>query len=212
MKRSFSIMILVLSAAVVFVSCGGGGGGVPAAQTSVKLARTGQIVSYGTGSVVSAPTVTAGDDGALQRGVAWPNPRFSVASSGTGTVVTDNLTGLMWAGDPTLSTLCSNGTTTDWQGALNYVACLNTNNYLSHNDWRLPNRKELRSLANYGQSNVAAWLSTQGFSNVQAFHYWSSTTYAGGTAAAWIVYMGDGGVGALDKTFSTYVWPVRSGQ
>ena len=34
-----------------------------------------------------------GDDGYLQRGAAWPNPRFSDNNDGT---VTDNLNGLIW--------------------------------------------------------------------------------------------------------------------
>ena len=34
-----------------------------------------------------------GDDGDLQRGVAWPDPRFTDNGDGT---VTDNLTGLIW--------------------------------------------------------------------------------------------------------------------
>ena len=40
----------------------------------------------------TAPT-TAGADGALRKGVAWPTPRFTDNKNGT---VTDNLTGLIW--------------------------------------------------------------------------------------------------------------------
>jgi hypothetical protein len=117
----------------------------------------------------------------------------------------------MWASDPTLSSLCSAGTTTAWQGALDYVACLNTNNYLSHTDWRLPNRKELRSLADYSQYSPSL-PSGHPFTNVQAFYYWSSTTYAGSPADAWLVGMNGGVVLAVNKTSGYYVWPVRSGQ
>ena len=46
------------------------------------LSKTGQATSWG-----------AGDDGDLEGGVAWPNPRF--ADNGDGTI-TDNLTGLIW--------------------------------------------------------------------------------------------------------------------
>ncbi len=183
----------------------------------IDLPRTGQTTCYdAAGAVISCGTTTGqGQDGALQKGVAWPDPRFTVASSGTGTVVTDNLTGLMWTGDPTLTPLCSGATTTlTWQGALDYVSCLNTNSYLGHNDWRLPNRKELRSLVNYGQTNSAAWLNTQGFSNVQAAHYWSSSTdVALSTALALFVNMNDGWAALHTKTtYNDYVWPVRSGQ
>jgi hypothetical protein len=127
-------------------------------------------------------------------------------------VVTDNLTGLMWAGEAGTPTFtgCTGGTRT-WQEALDYVACLNTNSYLGHTDWRLPNRKELRSLADYSQFNPSL-PSGHPFTNVQADGYWSSTTYASGTTAAWYVFMSDGYVSVFFKTVSYYVWPVRSGQ
>jgi len=44
--------------------------------------KTGQTTSYATG-----------DDGDLEKGVAWPDPRFMDNGNGT---VTDNLTGLIW--------------------------------------------------------------------------------------------------------------------
>ncbi len=59
---------------------GGGAAGVP---------KTGQTTSY-----------RAGDDGAYKRGVAWPDPRFTVTTNGTDEVVTDNMTGLMWVKEP----------------------------------------------------------------------------------------------------------------
>ena len=51
----------------------------PESQVSI----TGQTVSY-----------VAGDDGELQVGVAWPDPRFTDLGDGT---VADNHTGLVWA-------------------------------------------------------------------------------------------------------------------
>ena len=44
--------------------------------------KTGQTTSW-----------AANDDGALEKGVSWPNPRFTINTDGT---VTDNLTGLIW--------------------------------------------------------------------------------------------------------------------
>ena len=38
-------------------------------------------------------SVAAGDDGDLQKGVPWPDPRFTDNGDGT---VTDHLTGLIW--------------------------------------------------------------------------------------------------------------------
>ncbi len=181
-------------------------------NSTIRLPLTGQTSCYDASGNIITCTGT-GQDGALQAGVAWPSPRFTVSNSGMGTVVADNLTGLVWpqdGGTPTVGS-CTGGSLT-WQGALDYVACLNTNNYLGHNDWRLPNTNELSSLINYGQSNTSDWLNTQGFTNVHLYSYWSSTTSAAITSYAWIVYMNDGYTVVVDKTYSYSVWPVRGGQ
>ena len=159
-------------------------------MVSVNLPKTGQTTSY-----------DAGDDGDLESGVAWPSPRFTI--DGTGFCVTDNLTGLMWIRTP-------DSTLRIWQNAMIYANGFT--NFCGYSDWRLPNRKELRSLINYGQANTYAWLNTQGFSNVQAGNYWSSSTYAYFTGYAWVVHMNYGSVGAGDRTGTYYVWPVRAGQ
>jgi hypothetical protein len=167
---------------------------------AISLPETGQKTSY-----------ASGDDGNLQKGVAWPNPRFTNNGDQT---ITDNLTGLMWTQDgnaPGPNT-CTPSVQKSWQDALNYASCLNTNNYLGHNDWRLPNINELCSLINYGQSNPATWLNAQGFSNVQANWYWSSTTYSPITDYAWQVGVDFGDVDSYYKTYGYPVWPVRAGQ
>jgi hypothetical protein len=94
---------------------------------------------------------------------------------------------------------------------LDYVACLNKNNYLGHNDWRLPNRKELRSLIHYGQGDMTVWLNEHGFSNVQSDHYWSSTTYPLSQVSAWSVNMVSGEMIEINKDHPLSVLPVRGG-
>jgi len=158
-------------------------------------------------------TVSAtGDDGDLKKGVAWPSPRFTVGAGAESDCVTDNLTGLMWVKTP-------DSTPRTWQAALDHADALSL---CGHTDWRLPNINELESLvhAEYTKETCsgspcttnAAWLNTQGFTNVQASFYWSSTTYAAYTPYAWFVYMIIGYVNIDDKTGNSYVWPVRSGQ
>lgn len=177
-----------------------------------NLPKTGQTTSYGT---------IALDDGALQRGVAWPNPRFTDDGDGT---VTDNLTGLMWLKNAncintSYASFDNDGTAGDglvtWQHALDFVAGINAGTYPNcgsgHANWRLPNRKELRSLINYGQSTNATWLNNQGLTNVQAGQYWSSGTYVASTASAWDFIMDIGHMSASPKASNYYVWPVRSG-
>jgi Protein of unknown function (DUF1566) len=112
------------------------------------LQRTGQTTSY-----------AARDDGALQKGVAWPNPRFT-DNNGT---ITDNLTGLIWLKNancigslyPELSGWRG---AVPWQQALDFVAginagtynCNDTSNGGTHRtDWRLPNVRELFSLLDH---------------------------------------------------------------
>jgi hypothetical protein len=84
--------------------------------------------------------------------------------------------------------------------------------YLGFTDWRLPNRNELSSLVDYAQLNQATWLVGLGFTGVQSVYYWSSSSSADSTSDAWGVDMGDGDVDGDDKSYSQYVWPVRSGQ
>ncbi|MBF0632961.1 MAG: DUF1566 domain-containing protein [Magnetococcales bacterium] len=156
--------------------------------------RTGQTTSY-----------AAGDDGALQKGVAWPNPRFTDNSNGT---ITDNLTGLIWLKNAN----CFN--TQTWTNALasaNALAsgsCGLTDGSVAGN-WRLPNRFELKSLIDYGHGTLPTG---HAFSGVQTVGYWSGSTSASDTSYAWYVDLGYGYVYSGGKTNSTYVWPVRGGQ
>jgi hypothetical protein len=64
--------------------------------------------------------------------------------NGDGTI-TDRATGLMWVQDDSASGM-------DWQHALAYAETQNASSYLGHDDWRLPNTKELQSLVDYTRS------------------------------------------------------------
>ena len=111
--------------------------------------KTGQTTSYRTG-----------DDGDMEMGAVWPIPRFTV----NGDCVTDNLTGLMLTKNANLAHMV-------WQQALDYA---NNLTLCGYTDWRLPNRKELRSLIDYSRSGPAL-LSGHPFTNVQSGLYWLST-------------------------------------
>jgi len=171
--------------------------------------QTGQTSSY-----------SANDDGTLRTGIPWPDPRFThedgnaITSGSTGSVVKDQFTGLIWTRDGNAPGPggCSPGVMKTWQAALTYVACLNTNAYLGHADWRLPDVVELDSLIHAGQASQAVWLNNLGFHNVQEDWYWSSTSYADATSFGWSINLNDGAVSIGLKTGGNYVWPVRAGE
>lgn len=163
---------------------------------SASIPKTGQTATYG-----------ARDDGALQRGVAWPNPRFTDNGDGT---VTDNLTDLVW-----LKNANCDGTKT-WDNALAFANGLangqcGLTDGSAAGDWWLPNWNELRSLIDASQYDPAL-PSGHPFTGVQSSYYWSSTTYADDTDIAWYVYMNYGYVSTYYKTSTYHVWPVRAGQ
>ena len=174
---------------------------------TVNLPKTGQQTCYDMNGNVIDCTGT-GQDGDIQAGVAWPEPRFTDNGDGT---ITDNLTGLMWLKNAN----CFGGM--NWQSALDTIANFNHNpgNYncegylANYTDWRLPNINELKSLENDGMAILSMWLEfTCGFLNVLEAPgtYWSSTTYAYRTSGAWTWFEDEI---AEDKTSDNGVWPVR---
>jgi hypothetical protein len=207
-----------------FVSMGSGGVGYDVRYNNfyvwpVRGGQSGSLILPKTGQTTS---YSAGDDGALQVGAAWPSSRFtdnSIAAPADLTI-TDELTGLIWtkngnlmiSRDPSFDQDDSvNDGKVTWQHALDYIRKLNDDSYLGHNDWRLPNRNELQSLVNIQQPNPATWLNTQGFTNVQSNYYWSSSSFAYGPSSAWVVGMNVGDVNFNSNSYY-YVWPVRDGQ
>ena len=197
------------------------------------------IVIPQTGQTSTTPINTSsfpGSDGALQKGVAWPSPRFEVGTQSDGSacptgqeVITDKLTGLMWPKNGIIGFESTDGsdpiaqpdyanTTADlnqiqWDQALTAVSNMNTatTKLCGYSDWRLPNALELETLINQSESNPSTWLNnvSQGFVNVQSDNYWSSSTYANLTTNAWVVFFFTGSVNANSKTNNDYVLPVR---
>ncbi len=185
---------------------------------AIRLPKTVQTTCYDNSGGAISCTHT-GQDGDLRRGVEWPNPRF-VAN--TDTTITDKLTGLVRAPNANLlftrdsqwekRSAAFEGAVT-WQHALDYVVKLNSEHYLGHDDWRMPNFIEIESLVNRAQSSTAKWLDSQGFTNVQsADYFWSSTTNLNDTSKAWAVDMSYDTVHYFDKANSHFIWPVRGGQ
>lgn len=155
--------------------------------------KTGQTTSY-----------TAGDDGDHEAGMFWPVPRFTDNGDGT---IRDNLTGLIWLKNAN----CFG--TRSWTTAINDCNTLNSGECgltdgSVEGDWRLANVKEIQSIIDYGNCDLAL-PSGHPFLNVQFGRYWSSTTCALNIEGAWVVGM-NGGVVYENKALLQYVWPVRS--
>ncbi len=197
MKRISSIGLVMAGfvAGIFFVYSCGGGGSATGSTWPAPVAATGQITSY-----------AGSDDGALQRGVASPSPRFTDNGDGT---VTDNLTGLIWLQDAN----CFGQNT--WANALAASSSLASGSCgltdgSSAGDWRLPNVRELMSIVDFGQFNPSV-PSVHPFTGVQADHYFTSTTIFFGTTEIWNISLVTGFVFNGSKTALNYVWPVRGG-
>lgn len=110
--------------------------------------------------------------------------------SAAGDEVTDSKTGLIWR-------RCSEGQA--WSGS----TCTGTASGYTHEQalaqakaqagtagWRLPNVKELVSIAD--SSRVSPAIDTAGFPATPSAYYWSSTPYAGNSSIAWNVNFDNG--------------------
>ncbi len=147
-----------------------------------------------------APCRGSGQDPEFSPGAAWPEPRFALEGEG---LVRDRLTGLAWTRNANPA-----GFPLTWAEALEFVAGLNAESFLGFGDWRLPNRRELRSLIDH-QARRPALPRGHPFREVFLGWYWSSTTAAIAPAHAWYVHLEGGRMFYGRKSQSFLAWPVR---
>jgi len=172
-----------------------------AAGPKAPVPKTGQTIS-----------ILPGDDGTLQKGTAWPVPRFTDNGDGS---IRDNLTGLVWLKNANCF------------GKLNWAAALAAANALTNGqcgltdgsiagDWHLPNRRELMSLLDIqyespalsNASGTGKWQEGNIFTGVQLDRYSVSTTTG---LYTWSVTFKDGTSQVAGQSNLLYVWPVRDG-
>lgn len=140
-----------------------------------------------------------GQDGEFRSGICCPEPRFEIQAE----TVLDNLTGLVWTQDAN-----PNDFPVTWQEALDLIGEMNEDNFLGSDDWRLPNRRELRSLISY-QHKKPALPEGHPFINTFLNWYWTSTTAAINTAYAWYIHLEGARMFYGRKNQNYLFWPVR---
>jgi hypothetical protein len=141
-----------------------------------------------------------GDDGHLEKGVAWPDPRFTDNQDGT---TTDNLTGLVWM----RHNFCHHDVT--WKEAVELANNLahgqcNLTDGSSAGDWRLPNIRELESLVDYGHYAPALPLEWDDYFIYWGAYWWSSTTAVANPIYSWVLDLSHGHIRWNKKTRDCY--------
>jgi hypothetical protein len=185
-------------------ACPAGGGG-PASLPDTGLSRC--FDSAGD-EVPCDDGACPGQDGRYPTGCPAEG-RFADHGDGT---VTDRCTGLMWQRDT--ADVNGDGQANDddsasWCAALTYCEDLN---FAGHDDWRLPNVRELQSLVDYGRFDQAIDPALSVSTSHVTWIYWSSTSNAEAPVNAWTVrYAAGFHYGKVDKAGAYYVRAVRGG-
>jgi Protein of unknown function (DUF1566) len=170
----------------------------PRSGWGCQLPATGQTTCWDSNGAV-IPCAGTGQDGELRQGAP-----LAYADNGDGTV-TDVNTGLMW------EKLSRDGTVHDdyhqytRDEAFGHVATLNSMNFAGHNDWRLPNVRELLSIEDYQNTlpTVAPAFNNQCSSGCHVTtcsctfpeDTWTSTVEFTNPSKQWFVDFQDGQVG-----------------
>lgn len=120
-----------------------------------------------------------------------------------GATIRDTVTGLIWPRQADVFTF-----PLPWQETLDEIKKLNQTEYLGFSDWRLPNRRELRSLVDHGARRPSL---PEGhpFESVFLGWYWTGTTSAKAPAYAWYVHFEGGRMFYGRKDQPCMGWPVR---
>ncbi len=167
-------------------------------EKSLFFLQTGQVTCHDTKGN-SIPCEGTGQDAEYRTGIRWPEPRFQ----GSDNTVLDRLTGLIWTRNANPLEL-----PLTWQEAFEYIEKMNRDGAFGYSDWRMPNRKELRSLLSY-QTKKPALPESHPFENVFSGWYWTSTTAAINPAYAWYIHMEGARMFYGEKRQFFLLWPVR---
>ena len=136
----------------------------------------------------------------------WPDDRYQVHGDGT---VTDTVTGLMWMqcslGQDPNDNCSGRATSHSWQEAL---AAAEASTFATYSDWRLPNIKELSSLAARDRHDPA--INSTIFPNASTWSHWSASPYGDSSDIAWALDFSLGLDTAYDRGDNGKIRLVRS--
>ena len=145
-----------------------------------------------------------------QNNIPPSNPDSIYTSNNDGTV-TDTRTGLMWKQcvEGLSGTDCATGSATlfTWAAALAHAE---GHSFAGHDDWRLPNIKELRSLVEECRTDPA--INDTVFPATPLSYARSGSPYAGFSDSAWVVAFTVGHAAYYNRSNNTHVRLVRGGQ
>jgi hypothetical protein len=153
-----------------------------------------------------------GQDSRVSTGCPDDASRFTDHGDGT---VTDNCTGLMWQKES--SDVNDDGNVDEfdrlkWCDALGYCRRLS---FAGHNDWRLPNVRELQSIVDYGNNaSIDDVFRLPPVSVGPFIPYVTSTSYVNGPDGAWaVIFRGSpqGAVTINPKSLPSFLRAVRGG-
>jgi len=169
--------------------------------------RRARVVNFA-GGFVHAIEATQAASARLVRGGGY----FGAPTDNGDGTVTEPRSGLMWdrcaLGQDAANACAGDATFSNWQDALVAVRTSNTQHWRGHDDWRLPNVKELATLVDAARHRPA--IDTATFPNTAASAYWSSTTDIHVTRAAWAVFFGEGDIFAKEKSTRAAIRLVRT--
>lgn len=141
----------------------------------------------------------SGQDAEFLAGHDWPLERFETTGEH---LVVDRATGLIWTKNS-----CPTDFPLSWQEALGFIEQMNKEARYGRSDWRMPNRRELRSLIDHSSKKPALTIGHP-FKNVFLGWFWTSTTAAIATCYAWYVHLEGGRMFYGNKDGYYWVWPV----
>lgn len=121
---------------------------------------------------------------------AYLAEQMSFTDNGNGTV-TDRTTGLSWQKQ-------DDGITRNWAAAVAYCEKLSLG---GHEDWRLPSKKELMSIIDYGRADPA--IDPLYFPKTKMGWYWTATPRAIDPLYAWSIFSANGRIHGNHKSGGT---------